>query len=289
MAKDTFFCPKMTLNCRGKIINLSEPLVMGILNITPDSFFEDSRVSSPEAALEHARRMLGQGAHILDVGAASTRPGAPLVPAATEMERLQPVLHILARELPDAVISVDTYWGETAAMAVAEGAHIINDISAGAFDPKMFETIASLQVPYIMMHTKGTPDSMQQNPEYDDVTREVVHYFSEKVMQLNRLGVHDIIIDPGFGFAKTVEHNYRLLQQLDFFRIFNLPVLVGVSRKSMINKVLGTKPENALNGTTVVNTIALLKGAAILRVHDVKEAVQAIKICKMYQSQSDFH
>ena len=289
MAKDTFFCPKMTLNCRGKIINLSEPLVMGILNITPDSFFDGSRIASPEAALEQGRMMLRDGAHILDVGAASTRPGAPLVPAAIEMERLRPVLRILHQELPEAVISADTYWSETAAMAVEEGAHIINDISAGSFDPAMFETIASLQVPYIIMHTKGTPDTMQQNPEYEDVTREVVHYFSDKIAQLNRLGVHDIIIDPGFGFAKTIEHNYRLLQQLDFFRIFNLPVLVGVSRKGMISRVLGTRPENALNGTTVVNTIALLKGAGILRVHDVKEAVQAIKICKMYQSQSDFH
>lgn len=287
MAKDTFFCPKLTLNCRGKIINLSEPIVMGILNITPDSFFDGGKYSLEHLAIKQTENMLDAGAAIIDIGAASTRPGAPLVDVNTEKQRLLPLIKSLIGHFPEAVFSIDTYSSETARMAIGEGAHIINDISAGAFDREMFSTIASLQVPYIIMHTKGTPDTMHQNAVYEDITREVAAYFSQKVYQLNQLGVHDIILDPGFGFAKTLEHNYQLLQNLDFFRIFDLPILVGVSRKGMISKVIDKKAADSLNGTTVVNTISLLKGAGILRVHDVQAAMEAVKIYRMHNSQSE--
>lgn len=287
MAKDTFFCPQSTLNCRGKIINLSEPVVMGILNITPDSFYSGSRYTREHQAIEQVQGMLQEGASIIDLGAASSRPGASLLGPEEEMQRLMPILRALIRQFPGAVFSIDTYNAATARRAVEEGAHMINDISAGAFDPEMFGTIARLKVPYIIMHTKGTPDNMQKNPSYEEVTREVAAYFSEKICQLRQLGIHDIILDPGFGFAKSIEHNYQLLQNLDFFRIFDLPLMVGVSRKGMIHRVLGIQAEEALNGTSVVNTIALLKGASILRVHDVKAAVEAIKICRIYNSQAD--
>ncbi len=288
MAKDTFFCPKMSLNCRGKIMNLSEPIVMGILNITPDSFYDGGQYLQEHHALQRVGQMVDEGAAIIDVGAASTRPGASLESSQTEIRRLQPVLKAIIRAFPQVVLSVDTYNAPTARMALDEGAHIINDISAGSFDQQMFGTIAEYQVPYIIMHTVGTPEVMQKNPSYEDVTKEVAFFFSQKLFQLNQLGVHDIIIDPGFGFAKSMEHNYQLLQNLDFFRIFDLPVLAGVSRKGMIHKALKVKPEESLNGTTVVNTMALLKGASILRVHDVKAAVEAVKICNLYQSQADF-
>jgi dihydropteroate synthase len=287
MAKDTFFCPKRTLNLRGKIMNLSSPLVMGIINITPDSFYDGGKFQSTWQVVKHAEQLLSEGAAILDLGAASTRPGAGLVAAAQEKERLLPVIKGILRRFPEAILSIDTYNSETAIMAIEEGAHMINDISAGNIDPAMFDTLARLQVPYIMMHMQGTPDNMQQNPVYHDLIKEISAFFSERVYRLNQVGVNDIIIDPGFGFGKTVEHNYQLLSQLDYFRIFDLPVLVGVSRKSMINRVLGTKPEDALNGTTAVNTLALLKGANILRVHDVRQAVEAVKIVEMLKSQNE--
>ncbi len=286
MAKDTFFCPKKTLCCRGKIINLSSPLVMGILNITPDSFFDGGKYADLSSMLSHAEQMLTEGAQIIDVGAASTRPGADLIIPEEETGRLLPGLKALVKEFPETIFSVDTYNALTAEAAIEHGAHMINDISAGAFDKNMFSTIARLQVPYIIMHIKGTPLTMQKNPRYDDVLREVVCYFADKIFDLNRAGVHDIIIDPGFGFGKTVEHNYELLHNLDFFKIFDVPVLAGVSRKSMINKVLNVGASDALNGTTVVNTMALLRGADILRVHDVKEAVEAIKITQMVRRQN---
>lgn len=287
MAKDTFFCPKRTLNLRGKIMNLSSPIVMGIINITPDSFYDGGKFQSTWQVVKHAEQLLSEGAAILDLGAASTRPGAGLVTAAEEKERLLPVVKGILRRFPEAILSIDTYNSETAIMAIEEGAHIINDISAGNIDPAMFDTIARLQVPYIMMHMQGTPANMQQNPVYKDLIKEISAFFAERINRLNQMGVNDIIIDPGFGFGKTIEHNYQLLNQLDFFRIFDLPLLVGVSRKSMVNRVLGTTPDEALNGTTVLNTIAIQKGANILRVHDVSQAMEAVKIVEMLKSQSE--
>jgi len=289
MAKDTFFCPKRTLNLRGKIMNLSSPLVMGIINITPDSFYDGGKFQSTWQVVKHAEQLLSEGAAMLDLGAASTKPGAGLITAEEEKERLLPVIKGILRRFPEAILSIDTYNSETAIMAIDEGAHIINDISAGNIDPAMFDTIARLQVPYIMMHMQGTPANMQQNPVYKDLIKEISAFFAERINRLNQMGVNDIIIDPGFGFGKTIEHNYQLLNQLDFFRIFDLPLLVGVSRKSMINRVLGTKPDEALNGTTVLNTIALQKGACILRVHDVRQAMEAVKIVEMLKSQSEIH
>ncbi len=283
MAKDTIFCPKMTLNCGGKIINLSSPLVMGIMNITPDSFYDGGRYKHPFDAIKLAEKMLQEGAGILDLGAASSRPGAGHIDPKTEQERLMPALKAVIKQFPEAIISVDTYHSTTARLAIEAGAHMINDISAGRIDNKMFATMAELQAPYAIMHMQGTPANMQDKPQYNDVVREVAAFFSERITKLKSMGVHDIIIDPGFGFGKTLQHNYALLNKLDFFNIIGLPILVGLSRKSMINKVLGTKPTEALNGSTVLNTIALEKGADILRVHDVKEAVEAIKIVEYYK------
>ncbi len=260
---------------------------MGIINITPDSFYDGGKFQTTWQVVKHAEQLLQEGAAILDLGAASTRPGAQLIDATEEKERLLPVIKGILKRFPDAVLSVDTYHSETAIMAIDEGAHIINDVSAGSIDKAMFNTIAHLQVPYIIMHMQGTPASMQQRPIYKDLIKDISSFFAHRIAHLNSIGVSDIIIDPGFGFGKTLEHNYNLLNQLDFFRIFELPLLVGVSRKSMINQVLGTKPEDGLNGTTVLNTIALQKGANILRVHDVRQAVEAIKIVKMLKTQSE--
>jgi dihydropteroate synthase len=283
MLKNTFFQSKRTLNCRGKIINLSTPVVMGIMNLTPDSFYDGGRYKNDLDIIKHADRMLQEGAAILDVGAASSRPGASLIDPEKEKKRLIPALELVLKNFPDAIVSVDTYNASTARQAVKSGAHMINDISAGSIDPRMFETVADLQVPYVMMHMKGMPETMQNSPAYNDVVREIAFYFSQKIDQLRQLGVHDIIIDPGFGFGKTVEDNYRIMGKLEYFKILELPVLVGVSRKSMINKVLGISPPDALNGTTVLNTLALQKGADILRVHDVKQAIEAVRIMKVYK------
>ncbi len=258
---------------------------MGILNITPDSFYDGGRHQKRLAALDHAGRMLEEGAGILDLGAASTRPGAGIIDPETEQQRLIPVLKAIVRNYPGALLSVDTYHSSTARLAIDEGAHMINDVSAGSIDPEMFNTIARLQVPYVIMHMQGRPDSMQREPKYTHVVKEVAEFFSKKIHILRQMGVHDLVIDPGFGFGKSLEHNYNLLARLDFFSIFDLPLMVGFSRKSMVNKVLRTPPEKALGGTTVLNTLALEKGARILRVHDVKEAVEAIKITSCYQSQ----
>lgn len=285
MAKDTFFCPKKTLNFRGKIINLSSPLVMGILNITPDSFYEPSRSLKQMDAIRRAEQCLSEGAAVLDIGGASSRPGAGIIATNEEQERLLPALKGIVRTFPEAIISVDTYHASTARAAIEHGAHMINDISAGSIDPSMFKTVAELQVPYVIMHMKGTPANMQENPVYGHLIKDIAGFFAEKIRQLRDAGVHDLIIDPGFGFGKTLEQNYQLLSNLDYFTMFDLPVLVGFSRKSMINKVLACKPEDALHGSTVLNTIALDKGAHILRVHDVKAAVDAVKISQVYQGQ----
>ncbi len=285
MTREEFFIPGKTINCKGKIINLSSPLVMAVMNITPDSFYDGGSYSTPLDAINKAEKFLNEGADIIDMGAASSRPGAAIVDPATEQERLMPALRAVIKQFPKAVISIDTYHSGTAEMAIEAGAHIINDISAGSIDDQMFETVARLKVPYIMMHMQGRPDNMQQNPQYKSLTREVIRFFSERVQKLKNLGVHDIIIDPGFGFGKTLEHNYQLLSDLEYFRIFELPLLVGFSRKSMICKVLGVPPAAALNGTTVLNTIALTRGADILRVHDVREAREAIKIVGFFKKQ----
>ncbi|NVN94169.1 MAG: dihydropteroate synthase [Bacteroidetes bacterium] len=278
--KNTIFSSNQTINCRGKLINFNKALVMGILNITDDSFFDGGKHITEAQWMAHTCKMLLDGADIIDIGAASTRPGAKLISADEEAEILLPVIRSIRKEYPDALISVDTYHSNVAKISADNGVDIINDISGGEFDKAMFSTIAQLKVPYILMHIKGAPENMQQNPIYENLIEEMMLYFAEKINTLRLLGVNDIILDPGFGFGKTVEHNYEILQKLDLFKFHELPILVGLSRKSMINKVLNTSPAEALNGTTVLNTIALLKGAKIVRVHDVKEAVEAVKLCE---------
>ena len=271
------------INVNGNLMDLDSPKVMGILNITPDSFYAGSRKQTEEDILLRARQIIDEGGEIIDIGAYSSRSDADHISTEEEASRLKKALTLLNREMPEAVISVDTFRADIAKMCVEEhGAAIINDISAGSMDDRMMRTVAELRVPYIMMHMKGTPQDMQKNPEYDNVVKEVMYYFSEKVQRMRDLGAKDIIIDPGFGFGKTLEHNYTLMDKLEEFQIFNLPILVGISRKSMIYRLLGNTPDNALNGTTVLNTISLMKGANILRVHDVKEACEAVKIyCKL--------
>lgn len=278
MAKDTFLNRKHTLNCKGKLVDLSEPTVMAILNVTPDSFYGASRAQSIDQALHKVESFLKEGAKFIDIGAYSSRPGAVDVSETEEIERLVPVVSAIGKAFPEALISVDTFRAKVAEEGINAGAHLINDIAAGNLDETMFDTVAKLQVPYIMMHMQGTPQTMQQNPTYDNISKEVFAYFSEKIKILQNLGVKDIVLDPGFGFAKTLDHNYQLLKDLQLLRFFELPILVGVSRKSMITKALHIKTEEALNGTTVLNTAALLKGANILRVHDVKEAVECVKL-----------
>jgi len=281
MTKDFLFHSQKTLNLRGKINHLSSPMVMGIMNLSADSFYDGGKLNNNLQALRHAEMLLKQGAHILDIGAASSRPGAAIIPAQVEILKIKPVVNSILRHFPDAIISIDTYNAQTAAMAAHEGAHIVNDISAGQIDPQMFETVARLKMPYVLTHMKGLPQTMQNNPVYDDVVKEISLFFAQKIEVLNKLGIYDIILDPGFGFGKSLEQNYMLLNQLDFFKIFELPILVGISRKSMIYKALDTTPEEALNGTTALHTIALLKGASILRVHDVKEALEVVSLVKL--------
>lgn len=275
------------INANGKLIDLSRPQVMGILNITPDSFYAGSRKQSEAEVVARIHQIADEGGSIIDIGACSSRPNAAEVSTDEEMRRLRFGLDIIRRELPHATVSVDTFRADVARMCVEEyGAALINDISAGEMDKHMFETIAHLGVPYIIMHMQGTPQTMQEHPHYDNVLKEVLSYFSEKVQRLCDLGVKDIILDPGFGFGKTLEHNYALLNQLEEFSIFGLPVLVGVSRKSMIYKLLDCTPEDALNGTIAVHAIALTKGADILRVHDVKAASETVQIVEAMRLQA---
>lgn len=276
------------INVNGSLLDLSVPCVMGILNITPDSFYAGSRMQTETEIAARAQQILDEGAGIIDIGAYSSRPNAENVSPHEEMGRLRMGLEILRRTQPGAVISVDTFRADVARMCVEEyGVAIINDIAAGEMDADMFRTVVELNVPYIMMHMQGTPQNMQQHPHYDNLLKEVFLYFAQKVQQLRDLGMKDIILDPGFGFGKTVEHNYELLAHLEEFRIFELPLLVGVSRKSMIYRLLGNTPQDALNGTTVLDTICLLKGADILRVHDVREAVETVKIVEAMRKNSD--
>jgi dihydropteroate synthase len=277
--KDTFFSHKQSLHCGGRILDFRQPRIMGILNITPDSFYHGSRLLDTDGILKTATEMITEGADILDVGAYSSRPGSDGISAEEEMQRLDMALEVIRGAHPDMLISVDTFRPEIASRVVNDfNVDMINDISGGDLDPEMFNTIAGLQVPYVMMHMKGKPSDMQEHAKYTDVVKEIIFDFSEKLWQLNMLGVNDIIIDPGFGFAKTIEHNYQILRQLEAFHIFNQPLMAGLSRKSMIYRILGNNPSDALNGSTVLHTIALMKGANILRVHDVKEACETIKL-----------
>jgi dihydropteroate synthase len=274
-----YFNKKSNIRYNGRLIDLTKPLVMGILNITPDSFYDGGRYHAVNDALAHAGVLLNQGADIIDIGACSTRPGSKLLSASEELKRLIPVLGQIRQQFPDAVLSVDTFRAEVVSEVItAFGDIIINDISGGMLDNKMFETIARYKVPYVLMHIKGTPQNMQHNPSYVNVTKEVINHLSQRVYRLHELGVSDVIIDPGFGFGKNLEHNYQLFNHLDAFRFFELPLMVGVSRKSMIYKMFDFGPEDSLTGTTVLNTLALQAGASILRVHDVKPAVEAIAI-----------
>lgn len=268
-----------TLNLRGKLYSLCEPKIMGILNVTPDSFYAESRTSNEEHIAARVQQLMDDGADMIDIGGYSSRPGADDVSPEEEMNRLRRGLRVVRRLYLEVPVSVDTFRADVARMCVEEeGADIINDISGGMMDRQMFRTVARLGVPYILMHMQGTPDTMQQAPHYDNLRREVMLYFAERIDRLCQMGAKDIIVDPGFGFGKTLEHNYELFHHLDDFNLFNLPLLVGISRKSMIYKLLGGTPQTSLNGTTVLNTIALMKGAHILRVHDVKEAVEAKRI-----------
>lgn len=275
----SFFKRKTTLNCRGCLIDVSKPQVMGIINLTPDSFYPQSRVKNEKEILKRVEQILKEGGIMVDVGAYSSRPNAQNVSEEEELERLIPVLKSIRSHFPDLIISVDTFRALVAEKAIEEGeADIINDISGGEMDSNMFETIARINVPYILMHMKGTPQNMQSNPFYEDVVAEISLSLSKRVDVLRSLGVNDIIIDPGFGFGKSLEDNYRLLNDLDQLSFFELPTMVGFSRKSMIYRFLDISVEDALNGTTVLNTLALTKGINILRVHDVKEAVECVKL-----------
>ena len=275
------------LNVNGRLLDFSTPCVMGILNVTPDSFYSGSRMQTEGEIEARVRQILEEGAAIIDVGAYSSRPNADHVSAEEEMNRLRHGLEVSRRSAPFAIGSVETFLADAAGMCVREyGVAIINDIAAGEMDADMFSTVAELNVPYIMMHMQGTPQNMQQHPHYDNLLREVFLYFARKVQQLRDLGVKDIVLDPGFGFGKTLEHNYQLMAHLEEFRLFELPLLVGVSRKSMIYRLLDTTPQEALNGTTVLHTLALMKGADILRVHDVRQAVEAVKIVEAMKAAS---
>lgn len=281
--------PMKYINVKGRLMDLSRPQVMGILNVTPDSFYAGSRRQTEEEITTRAAQILDEGASIIDIGAYSSRPNAQHITPEEEMRRLRTGLELINRHHADAVVSVDTFRADVARMCVEEyGVAIVNDIAAGEMDPQMFPTVARLGVPYIMMHMQGTPQDMQAAPHYDNLLKEVFYYFSEKVQRLRDLGVKDLILDPGFGFGKTVEHNYRLMNHLEEFGVFGLPLLVGISRKSMIYKLLGGTPDDALNGTTALNTVALLKGASILRVHDVKAATEAVKIVEQLKASAAF-
>jgi len=270
----------MTINCKGQLIDVSSPKVMGILNVTPDSFYDGGKHKNERDILRHVEKMLNDGATFIDVGAYSSRPNAAHITEDEELKRLLPIISLILEKFPETLLSIDTFRSEVAKQCVIAGAALVNDISAGKMDDHMLQTIAHLKVPYIMMHMKGTPQTMQQQTNYDNLTKDILFYFSERIAAAKQLGIIDIIADPGFGFAKTSEQSFKLLQQLELFKILEKPLLVGVSRKSMIYKTLDTTADHALNGTTVLNTIALQKGASILRVHDVKEAMECITLVK---------
>jgi len=267
-----------TLNCKGRLLVLNEPIVMGIINATPDSFYSGSRIGGIDAVLQKTEQMINDGADIIDIGGQSTRPNSKRVSADEESERVIPFVEAIHKNFPQAIISIDSFYAMVVKNAVAAGASIVNDVSAGTIDENLVPTVASLKVPYVLMHMKGDPQTMQQNPAYNNVVLDVFDFLNQKINQLHSAGIVDIIVDPGFGFGKTIEHNFELLNGLNFFRQLSKPVLVGMSRKATVYKTLGINSGEALNGTTVLNTMALLNGASILRVHDVKEAKQAIQL-----------
>ncbi len=268
----------MTINCKGELVDLISPKVMGILNLTPDSFFDGGKYKDESSILTKVEYMLDHGATFIDMGAYSSRPGADHVPEDEELQRMIPVIDLILKKFPETLISIDTFRSKVAAESIEHGAAIINDIAAGNLDENMFATIAKYQVPYIMMHMKGTPQSMQKEATYDNLINDLRFYFSEKIKETTSKKINDIIIDPGFGFAKTTDQNYTLLNHLDMFQTFGLPILIGLSRKSMVYKILESSPQEALNGTTALHTVALLKGANIIRAHDAKEASECIKL-----------
>ena len=268
----------MTINCKGKLIDVTTPKVMGILNLTPDSFYDGGKYNNESEIVSQVETMLKNGATFIDIGAYSSRPNATHISEAEELQRLLPIITLLIGKFPEIIISIDTFRSEVAKQAIQAGAALINDISAGKLDKDMLQTVANLKVPYIMMHMKGTPQNMKENANYKDIMKELLFYFSERINEAKKLGIKDIIVDPGFGFAKNTAQNFEVLKHLDLLKILELPILAGVSRKSMIYKTLENTAQEALNGTTVLNTIALQKGATILRVHDVKEATETIKL-----------
>lgn len=272
-----------SINCKGRLISLEAPMVMGIINTTPDSFYSGSRHGALDDFLRTAEGMLREGAAILDIGGQSTRPGSQRVEADEELQRVLPPLEALFKRFPDVLVSIDTFYAKVAQHTLEAGACIVNDVSAGTIDPELLPLVARLQVPYVLMHMQGDPQTMQQNPTYENVVTEVFDALSFKMKELEQMGIKDIIIDPGFGFGKTIAHNFQLLAHLSYFEQLGKPLLIGLSRKGTIYKTLDIKAEDSLNGTTVLNTISLLNGARILRVHDVKEAVQAVRLCAAYQ------
>ncbi|MGB5821268.1 MAG: dihydropteroate synthase [Saonia sp.] len=277
----------MTINCKGNLIDLSTPKVMGILNITPNSFYDGGKYKDQLSILNQVEKMLREGATFIDVGAYSSRPGAASVPEEEELQRIVPIIGLLIKEFPEILLSVDTFRSKVGEACLKNGATLINDISAGNLDKHMFRTIAKYNVPYIMMHMKGTPRNMSELTDYNDLIGDILYYFSEKVAAARLQGINDLVLDLGFGFAKTVDQNYQLLQNLELFQTFDLPILVGLSRKSMIYKVLGTDAEGALNGTTALHMYALNKGATILRAHDVKEAMECIRLTQKLREQNN--
>jgi len=276
---ENFFERNLTINCSGRLVSLEKPTVMGIVNVTPDSFYDGGKYNNTlSTVLKQVEKHLEEGATFIDVGGYSSRPNAKNVSVEVELNRVLPVIKEIVKVFPDALVSIDTFRSEVARQSINEGASLVNDISAGNLDAEMPKTVANLQVPYIAMHMKGTPQTMQQNPIYNDVVEDLIYFFSKKIDGFNQLGINDVILDVGFGFGKTVEDNYRLLKHLDRFKLFKIPILVGISRKSMLYKPLDISPEQALNATTVAHTVALQNGANILRAHDVKEAVEAIHL-----------
>jgi len=268
----------MTINCKGKLIDLTTPKVMGILNLTPDSFYDGGKYLDENGIFLQVEKMLNEGATFIDVGAYSSRPGAKHISEEEELQRIVPIIKKLIAKFPNILLSIDTFRSEVAKQCIESGAALVNDISSGEMDSKMMQTTATLNVPYIMMHMNGTPQNMQKNPVYSNVTQDVLYYFSEKIALARSFGINDVIIDPGFGFGKTNAHNFQLLNELELFKSIDPPLLIGLSRKSMIHKTLNTDSQNALNGTTSLNTVSLFKGANILRVHDVKEAMECVTL-----------
>jgi len=276
----------MIINCKGQLIDFSIPKVMGILNVTPNSFFDGGKYKNQDEIISQVNKMLNEGATFIDIGAYSSKPNAEFVSEKEEIQRIVPVIELILKHFPETLLSIDTFRAEVAKISIENGAVIVNDIAAGELDDKMFDVVAQYNVPYIMMHMRGNPQTMQSLTQYDDIVKEILFYFSEKVKKARSLGINDLILDPGFGFAKTIDQSYEVLQKMEMFNLLELPVLTGVSRKSMIYKTLNNSAQEALNGTTVINTIALMKGAKILRVHDVKEAIECVTLHNKISSEA---